>query len=131
MGNEIARRPNGTFLPGHGGRTIGARNKLAGEVLDAVLADFREHGPAAIVRVREERPSDYLRFVGQLLPNEILVSAMMRTEGAGPLDDLSPDAKRAIARKLYEQIEAEAKIIEPSDLETCGAPEADEVKSST
>jgi hypothetical protein len=59
------------------------------------------------VKVREERPADYWRIATQLLPNEVLISAMVRHEETSPLADMSPEQKRAIAMKLYAQIEAE------------------------
>src|SRR5262249_33667098 len=89
--------PDGRFLPGNpgGGRTLGSRNKLAGEVLDTFLADFKVHGAAALVKVREERPSDYWRIATQLLPNEVLLQAMVSVE-PGPLDGMSPDEMRSL-----------------------------------
>jgi hypothetical protein len=123
------------FQPGNrmGSRPIGSRNKLAGEVLDTFLADFRQHGAAALVKVREKRPADYWRIATQLLPNEVLISAMVTTESGSPFADMSPAQKRQIARKLYAQIESEAKVIEaePSDTVTDGTLPADEVKSKT
>jgi hypothetical protein len=120
--NELIRGPRGHFLPGNPGspgRPLGARNKLAGEVLDTFPADFRVHGAAALVKVREQRPADYWRIACALLPNEVLVSAMVRTEEASPLADLSPDQKRQIAAKLMATLASDqAKIIDGSVHET-------------
>jgi hypothetical protein len=110
---------DGRFLPGNpgGGRTIGSRNKLAGEVLDTFLADFKVHGAAALVRVREERPADYWRIATQLLPNEVLISAMVRTEDQSALADIDPATKRAIAARILEQLEAEKmKVIDATSV---------------
>lgn len=111
MTELVGRRPNGTFLPGYGGRTPGARSKLATEVPDTFLADFKQHGAAALVKVREQRPADYWRIACQLLPQQVLVNAMVAVEDRSPFDGLDPAAKRAIAMKLYEQIEAEAEVV--------------------
>jgi hypothetical protein len=113
--NDIIRGSNGRWLPGNpgGSRPLGSRNKLAGEVLDTFLADFKVHGAAALVRVREERPADYWRIATQLLPNEVLISAMVRTEDQSALSDIDPATKRAIAQRILEQLEQErAKVIE-------------------
>ena len=93
--NEVVRGPNGRWLPGNPGRTVGSRNKLATEVLDTFLADFKVHGAAALVKVREERPADYWRIATQLLPNEVLLQAMVSVE-PGPLDGMSPDEMRSL-----------------------------------
>jgi len=111
--NEVIRGPRGHFLPGNPGspgRPVGSRNKLATEVLDTFLADFKVHGAAALVKVREERPADYWRIATQLLPNEVLLQAMVSVE-PGPLDGMSPDEMRG----LLETIRAlRAKQIEQS-----------------
>jgi hypothetical protein len=58
------------------------------------------------------------RIATQLLPNEVLISAMVRTEDASPLSDLSPAEKRAIAGRILEQLRAEqARTIEATPVE--------------
>jgi hypothetical protein len=52
--NEAVRDPRGRWMTGNPERPVGSRNRLATEVLDAFLADFRVHGAAALVRVRED-----------------------------------------------------------------------------
>jgi hypothetical protein len=52
------------------GRPKGARSKLGDEFLRAMLADFEQHGVAAIEIVRTERPSDYLKVIATILPKE-------------------------------------------------------------
>jgi hypothetical protein len=49
-----------------------------------MVADFEEHGPATIAKVREERPADYLKIVASILPKELNV----RTN---PLEEMSDD----------------------------------------
>ena len=50
------------------GRKPGSRNKLTEDFMAAIAADFAEHGAAAIVRVRDEKPDVYLRVVAELMP---------------------------------------------------------------
>jgi hypothetical protein len=82
------RRPNGTFLPGAGGRTKGTRNRLAAKVLEDIFAHWTEpsdnpafcKGQAALEMLYRERPGDYLRLATSVLPKEfVLESAMADT----------------------------------------------------
>lgn len=66
------------------GRPKGSRNKLGEDFIAAVAADFEAHGPATIVKVREERPHEYLKVVAGILPKELNV----RTSA---LEELSDD----------------------------------------
>lgn len=59
------------FQPGNPGRPKGARNKLGEAFLEAMYADFTNHGVAAIVKVRDEKPDQYLKVVASILPKEI------------------------------------------------------------
>ncbi len=56
---------------GNGGRKKGSRNLLGEAFLAAMHEDFQEHGPAAVVRVREEKPDQYLKVIASLLPKEL------------------------------------------------------------
>jgi hypothetical protein len=73
------------FKPGNpgGGRPIGARSKLSESFLQALAADFVEHGPAAIQKVRAERPHHYLSVIAGLMPKQLGVERM------SPLGELS------------------------------------------
>ena len=82
---SIHRKPEqgqkGRFLPGNNGgvgRPKGSRNKLGEEFLDALYADFQQHGADVIARVREEKPDAYLKVVASLMPKEVKLDA--RTE---------------------------------------------------
>jgi hypothetical protein len=68
---------NGRFLPGNNGgtgRPKGARNKLGEAFLDALHEDFNEHGQAAIVQVRTEKPDQYLKVIASILPRDLNVN---------------------------------------------------------
>jgi hypothetical protein len=67
----------GRFLTGNiggGGRPKGARNKLGEAFLDALHEDFNEHGQAAIVQVRTEKPDQYLKVIASILPRDLNVN---------------------------------------------------------
>jgi hypothetical protein len=82
------------------------------------LADFKEHGAAALVKVRQERPADYWRIATQLLPQQVLVNAFVRQEDAGVLADVDPAMKRQIAQRIMAELAAErAKQIDAEVLE--------------
>lgn len=72
------------FGPGNPGRPKGARNKLGEEFVKDMLADWQEHGKAAIEEVRKKRPSDYLKVVASILPKDINFRV-------GDLEDLTDD----------------------------------------
>lgn len=63
------------FKPGQSGnpagRPKGARSKLGEAFLKELLGDFEQHGAAAIIKVREDRPADYVKVVASILPKEL------------------------------------------------------------
>lgn len=65
----------GRFLPGvsgnPAGKPKGARTKLGEQFLSALQEDFETNGAAAIVEVRETRPSDYLKVIASLMPKDL------------------------------------------------------------
>src|SRR5262245_29348016 len=67
------------FLPGNsghgGGRPLGSRNKLQGDFLKALAADFAEHGAGVIRIARIEKPVEYLKVIASVLPKELHVEA--------------------------------------------------------
>ncbi|MBD9650732.1 hypothetical protein IB267_20525 [Ensifer sp. ENS09] len=60
------------FKAGNPGRPKGARNKLGEAFLEAMHADFEDHGQDVIERVRKEKPEQYLRVVAPILPKKEL-----------------------------------------------------------
>ena len=84
---------------------IGVRPALTRAFLDALEADFGEHGHDAIMKVRDEEPRDYLRIILALLPEELVsdqtIEEMTDEELAAALDALRPivTAKLAAARR--------------------------------
>lgn len=65
------------------GRPKGARSKLGEAFLQDMLADWQEHGKDAIVKVRDEKPDQYLKVVASVLPKELNV----RVDEFADLDD--------------------------------------------
>ncbi len=66
------------------GRPKGARNKLGEAFIEAMHADFNEHGVKAIERVRIEKPDQYLKVIASLLPKDVNLNV-------NSMDDLSDD----------------------------------------
>lgn len=66
----------GRFVSGNigGGRSKGSRNKLGEMFLDALHDDFQKHGVDAIVKVRDDRPQDYLRVIASLMPKDLNIN---------------------------------------------------------
>jgi hypothetical protein len=72
------------FKPGNPGRPKGARNKLGEAFLEAMHDDFEKHGAAAIVKVRDEKPDQYLKVIASILPKDLNVNI-------NQMDDLTDD----------------------------------------
>lgn len=86
------RDETGRFIvpPVSPGRPKGSRNKLGEAFLQDMLADWSEHGVAAIQAVREEKPDQYLKVVASVLPKELNLRV-------NDFDDLTDDQ---LARQL-------------------------------
>src|SRR6185437_4393246 len=50
------------------GRAKGSRNKLGEAFIEAMHADFMEHGTQVIETVRVEKPDQYLKVIASILP---------------------------------------------------------------
>jgi hypothetical protein len=48
---------------------------LGEQFVSDFLADWQEHGPAAIVQLRKESIRDYVRIAAQILPKELNIKA--------------------------------------------------------
>jgi hypothetical protein len=81
------------------GRPRGARNRLAGELLEALADDFSQHGVAAVQKVRETDPTAYLRITTGLLPKEVIVAAL-HVSATNALEDLTDAKDFAAAYRL-------------------------------
>jgi hypothetical protein len=84
------------FVPGQsgnpGGKPVSARNRLTTRFLYDLAADFDEHGKAAIVKCREEKPDVYIKAIAALCPKEIEVTR--------PLQELDATELLAAVRAL-------------------------------
>lgn len=72
------------FKPGNPGRPKGSRNKLGEAFLEAMHADFEQHGVDVIARVRAEKPDQYLKVIASILPKDLNVNI-------NQMDDLTDD----------------------------------------
>ncbi|MBX3518437.1 MAG: hypothetical protein KF835_00280 [Xanthobacteraceae bacterium] len=67
------------------GRPRGSRNKFGNDFVEALSADFAEHGKASIQEVRKNDPTAYLRVIAQVIPKEIDIE--FRKRSASELSD--------------------------------------------
>jgi len=96
-----AKDSKGRFVTGNigGGRPKGSKNALTEAFTSALHDDFVEHGAAAIVTVRTEKPDQYLKIVASLVAKDVNLSV-------SNVDDLS-DAE------LAERIQSLASQLSP------------------
>lgn len=99
------------------GRPKGSRGKLGEAFLEAMHADFIEHGKGVIETVRLEKPDQYLKVVASILPKQMDLNVNV-------LDGVSDDELEAVlvaARAAIElhreggSREGEAGVAEPAD----------------
>jgi hypothetical protein len=71
-----------------GGRPRGSRNRLTGDFMRALAADFAEHGEGTIKIVRMEKPVEYLRIISSLMPRELLLESTLSEFTDDQVDEL-------------------------------------------
>lgn len=72
------------FKAGNPGRPKGSRNKLGEQFIEDLYADWQAHGTETLVKVREEKPDQYLKVVASILPKDLNVNI-------NHMDDLTDD----------------------------------------
>ncbi len=106
MPSDNGRKPDGKFTAGNRygrGRPRGSRNVLGEQFLSDLQADWEKNGPEVIVRVREERPDQYLKVVASILPRELNVTTNAAEELTDDqLADLLASATRELERSRAE-----------------------------
>lgn len=109
------------FKPGQSGnpkgREKGSRNKLGEEFIEALQADFKDHGKDAIIKVRTEKPDQYLKVIASIVPKDLNVNV-------NNFDGLSDDELRHELRDLAATLAAfVGDAAGESDNEGTGAPQ--------
>lgn len=63
-----------TFVKGQSGnpagRPAGSKNRISEKFIQAITADFEQHGETVIEKVRTEKPENYLKIVADLVPKD-------------------------------------------------------------
>jgi hypothetical protein len=98
-------KKQGQWRPGQSGnpagRPKGARNKVSEKFLEALAEHFEAHGEAAIDRVFQERPHDYLKIVASVLPKRM---ELEDATPAKPLSEMTDDELYAIICQTESQL---------------------------
>lgn len=75
------------FKPGQSGnpagRPKGSRQKLQTKFLDVLAADFDKNGADAVIAMRENDPSGYVKAIASLMPKQLEIER--------PLQDMTDD----------------------------------------
>jgi len=110
--NGYNQGPDGRFGVGNRGRPVGSKQKLATAFTEALQDDFMQHGVAAIQRVREEKPAEYLRIIESIIPKE----TQMTLTDERPFAHMSDDELHAeVVKAIVEfQVSADESIGEKS-----------------
>src|SRR5262245_59226905 len=91
------------------GRPKGSRNKLSEAFLQALSADFNDHGTAVIEKVRAEKAHEYLKIVALLVPKQVELDGVAQPFAVIPAE-LSPEAwEKAVAPRSEPDAVASAK----------------------
>lgn len=81
------------FKPGNPGRPKGSRNKLGEAFIEALHDDFQANGVDAIVKVRTDKPDQYLKVIASILPKDINLNV-------NPMGDMTDDELIERIRRL-------------------------------
>jgi hypothetical protein len=88
--SNTSRDPKGRFLTannGGPGRPKGSRNRLGDAFIEALAADFDEHGVATIEKVRQRDPTAYVKIISGILPREAIIRAFSVSANISVFDD--------------------------------------------
>jgi hypothetical protein len=116
------------FEPGNryaklGGRPKGARNRLANRVFEDVLEFWNEpakdgsavtKGKAAMLTMWRERPHEFVKFVGSVMPKEFLFENVVTELADEELDRMIEMLReRALAAREERALDTQVKMIPP------------------
>ena len=94
------------------GRPKGSRNKLAEACINDLYADWQEGGAAAIKKMRDERPHEYVRAVVSILPKEVKIER---------IDDMTDDQLTKRISQLAADLGVALGIVEGANRAADGA----------
>lgn len=103
------------FKLGNPGRPKGSRNKLGEQFLEALQQDFEANGVAAIAKVRDEKPDQYLKVIASLMPKDLNINV---NQFDGMTDDELVERIRALDATIRPFLDAQG---EDADGKRAGA----------
>jgi hypothetical protein len=72
------------------------RHELSNDFVQALAADWKEHGAAAIEAVREKSPDKYCELIAKVVPKEMLLSADRRATDFSDCQDMHEIGRRLL-----------------------------------
>ena len=95
------RSKNGRFGKGQSGnpqgRPKGSKNLVSEDFLADTHAAWKKHGPEALQRMIEERPSEFVKMVAQLVPKDFHLTQSVLEQ---PSLSVALDPDSALAKRL-------------------------------
>ncbi len=104
------------FKPGQSGnpksRPEGSRNRLSEAFIADVYGDWVENGATAIVKMREDRPGDYVKVIASLVAKELPEVDGLQLQVAN-MTDAEIDARLAELNAKMIDVSAEKEPVAP------------------
>jgi hypothetical protein len=82
------------FQKGHSGRPAGTRNKLTGQCLADLLAEWEEGGRAAVKIFRLEDPAGFVKAMISTLPKEFTVEQLTSLDDGALVQYIELESRR-------------------------------------
>ncbi len=73
-----------------------SRHDLSNDFVQALAADWKEHGAATIEAVRQKTPDKYCELIAKVVPKEMLISADRRAEDFSDCPDMQEIGRRLL-----------------------------------
>ena len=85
--------------------TVDSRHDLSNDFVQALAADWKQHGIATIEQLRQTDAKAYCQIISQVVPKEMLIASDSSARADTPKD----------SREIAEALLADVGLVEPTD----------------